>query len=385
MRPLGTRGTQGNFRGHRALRLASVGQHAVAIDLSRFPSTRYRGSKRKIIPWLWGCFQQLDFTSALDVFGGTGSVSYLLKRMGKEVTYNDYLKFNHLVGLALIENDQTVLNQSDIDAALAPVSKLPRNFVRDTFKGVYFTDEENKWIDNVVARISSLKNKPSELAYKRALLYYGLFQGCLIKRPFNLFHRRNLYLRTANVKRAFGNKTSWDRSFSEYFFTFCMEASTAVFKGARPCRAIRHNAVDIPDKSYDLVYIDPPYLTKDGDNESSDYRRSYHFLEGLCDYDRWNELIDHETLNLRMKQLRPNDWLDPQKHSKAFDALFEKFRQSIIVVSYKKFGVPSIDTLIRILKRHGRRVRSQSRHYKYALNHQNGSAELNREVLLIAE
>jgi len=82
---------------------------------------------------------------------------------------------------------------------------------------------------------------------------------------------------------------------------------------------------------------------------------------------------------------RSNDWVDPEKNGAAFDALFEKFRQSIIVVSYKKFGVPSIDTLIRMFKRHGRKVQSRSRHYKYALNHQNGSAELNREVLLIAE
>jgi hypothetical protein len=64
--------------------------------------------------------------------------------------------------LALIENDQADLNQRDIDAPLAPDPKLPRTFVRDTFKGVYFTDRENMWIDNVFARINSLKNESSE-------------------------------------------------------------------------------------------------------------------------------------------------------------------------------------------------------------------------------
>lgn len=355
------------------------------LEISEFPSTRYRGSKRKIIPWLWTSFEQLDFTSALDVFGGTASVSYLLKKMGKAVTYNDYLNFNYLIGLALIENDHTVLTSKDVEKALTPLAAArTRNFVRETFKGIYFTDGENQWIDNVIARIHNLGNESSEVTYKRALLHYGLFQSCLIKRPFNLFHRRNLYLRTADVDRGFGNKSSWDRRFRDYFFSFCTEASRAVFKGAKPCRAIRHDAEDIPNRSYDLVYIDPPYLTKTGDNETSDYRRSYHFLEGLCDYGQWTDLIDYETPNLRMKR-RSNDWVDPEKNGAAFDALFEKFRQSIIVVSYKKFGVPSIDTLIRMFKRHGRKVQSRSRHYKYALNHQNGSAELNREVLLIAE
>ena len=69
----------------------------------------------------------------------------------------------------------------------------------------------------------------------------------------------------------------------------------------------------------------------------------------------------------------------------ALDALFETFKNSTLVISYKRFGVPCIDTLVRMLKKHGRKVRSFSRHYKYALNHQNGEAHLNREVLLIAE
>ena len=163
-----------------------------------------------------------------------------------------------------------------------------------------------------------------------------------------------------------------------------MEASDAVFKGAKPCGAMRFDAKDLPNKSYDLVYIDPPYLTTTGDNETSDYRRSYHFLEGLCNYNSWDDLIDYRTPNFRMKP-QANDWVNPEANSEAFDALFEQFKRSTIVVSYKKFGTPSIDTLIRMFRRHGRKVRSRSRHYKYALNHQNGSAELNREVLLIAD
>jgi adenine-specific DNA-methyltransferase len=355
------------------------------IDLTSFPSTRYQGSKRKIVPWLWTHFRELDFSSALDVFGGTGSVSYLLKRMGKEVTYNDYLHFNHLIGTALIANDKTILAQKDIDATLTPIPNLSRHFVSDAFKGMYFTRRENEWIDNVVTRIRDLKGKPAELSYKRALLYYALFQSCLIKRPFNLFHRPNLYLRLANVKRQFGNKTSWEIPFTDRFVRFCNEANKSVFRGALPCRAVRHKALDIPQGSYDLVYVDPPYLAKDGDNETSDYRRCYHFLEGLCKYERWGSLINYESPTLRLKDFSPNEWIDRNKQGQALDSLLEKFDKSIIVLSYKKFGVPSIDTLIRMLKRHGKTVRSHSRHYKYALNHQNGTAALNREVLLIAE
>jgi len=355
------------------------------VELREFPSTRYQGSKRKITPWLWDCLRELDFSSALDVFGGTGTVSYLLKKMGKRVTYNDILQFNHEIGLAIIENDNVILEQKDIDRVQLSAPKAKHHFVRNTFRGVYFTDEENEWIDNVITHINRLEFEPKEKIYKRALLYYGLFQSCLIKRPFNLFHRRNLYLRFAGVSREFGNKTSWDKPFNEHFARFCAEANKLVFRARKHCRAIRYDALELPDARYDLVYIDPPYLTKDGANESSNYLKCYHFLEGLCNYDIWSNLIDYDSPNLRLKQTYANKWINCDQNTKAFDALFEKFAESIIVVSYKKFGVPSIDTLIRMLKRHGKRVRSHSRHYKYALNHQNGEAKLNREVILTAE
>ena len=74
-----------------------------------FPSTRFQGSKLKIVDWIWDAIEDLSFDTALDAFGGTGSVAYLLKSKGKQVTYNDILKFNWYIGTALIENDQVRL------------------------------------------------------------------------------------------------------------------------------------------------------------------------------------------------------------------------------------------------------------------------------------
>jgi adenine-specific DNA-methyltransferase len=61
------------------------------VDLKEFPTTRYRGSKRKILPWIYNNLSGLEYESVSDLFGGTGSVSYLFKRMGKKVIYNDHL------------------------------------------------------------------------------------------------------------------------------------------------------------------------------------------------------------------------------------------------------------------------------------------------------
>jgi len=239
----------------------------------------------------WSNLQNLDFSSALDVFGGTGSVSYLLKRMGKEVTYNDYLRFNHHIGMAIIENDDTLLNQRDIDAILKPSPRTARHFVRDTFKGVYFTDEENTWIDNAVDQIRNIKAEPSILIYKQSLLYYGLFQSCLIKRPFNLFHRQQFAPEVSKREAGVWKQNHLDRDFNGLFAKFCLEASRSVFKGTRPCKAICCDALEISNTNHDLVYVDPPYFRKDARTETMDYLKSYHFLEGICAYDCWSDLL----------------------------------------------------------------------------------------------
>ena len=70
------------------------------------PSTRYQGSKYKIIKWIDYYTKDLKFNSVLDAFGGTGCVGYMFKKNGKQVFYNDSLKFNYYIGLAIIENSK---------------------------------------------------------------------------------------------------------------------------------------------------------------------------------------------------------------------------------------------------------------------------------------
>ncbi len=74
-----------------------------------FPGTRYQGSKNKILNWIAYSTKDLKFKSVLDSFGGTGSVGYMFKKQGKQVFYNDYLKFNYIIGLALVENNNAFL------------------------------------------------------------------------------------------------------------------------------------------------------------------------------------------------------------------------------------------------------------------------------------
>jgi len=339
---------------------------------AEFPSTRYQGSKAKLVDWIWEQIGHLHFTTCLDAFGGTGVVAYRFKREGKLVTYNDLLRFNYFIGRALIENDSIRLDPEEVDWLLQrhPEIAYPR-FIEDTFSDIYYTDEENTWIDQMVTNIRQLGDP-----FKFALAFFALCQACIVKRPFNLFHRKNLYMRFAEVERSFGNKASWDRPFDEWFRLFVGEANHAVFDNGHRNLALNFDAIDVPGE-YDLVYIDTPYISKSG--SAVDYLSFYHFLEGLTMYDKWGQQVDRRSKHRRLKP-RPNEWTDKKRIHGAFDRLFRRYQKSIIVVSYRSDGIPSESQMVSLLKRYKRKVRIEHfGQYKYVLSTNSGS----KEILLI--
>ena len=357
---------------------------ALDLILKEFPVTRYQGSKRKILPWIHSVLieKKIEFDTALDAFGGTGMVSYLFKKMGKSVTYNDSLRFNFLIGRALIENSSYKINEVELNRILSHNS--PNRFIQNTFKGIYFLDDENLWIDHLIEGIeTTFSDSSAESDMKKAIAYYALFQACIIKRPFNLFHRKNLNLRTNVVERTFGNKTTWERPFSELFVKFITEANCSVFDNNKICKATNQSAFELDPYGYDLVYMDPPYYSQNGSHETANYLKCYHFLEGIANYESWEKLLDVNTPNLRFLNVNDNKDFQIKNIYGNFEELLIKYRKSKIVFSYKNGGLPSVDYIMKIMKKIKSNVYRTSIHYKYALNHQNGDASKNREVLII--
>lgn len=340
----------------------------------KFPSTRFQGSKTKLLSQIWEHLKDIKFESAVDLFGGTGSVGYMLKSKGKQVFYNDYLKCNYLTGLALIENSKEILDENDIDFILSVHSNIDYpDFIQKTFQDTYFTDQENKWLDIVSTNIRQIENK-----YKQALAYYALFQSCIIKRPYNLFHRKNLYVRFANVERSFGNKITWDKPFEDHFINFVKEANDAVFDNKQKNKALNSDAMELETKA-DLVYIDTPYVSTKG--SAVDYLDFYHFLEGISDYTNWYSKVDYKSKHRKFKTEK-SIWADKKRITEAFENLFKKYKDSILVVSYRSDGIPTPEELVTMLKKYKKQVKEVFRSdYKYALS-KNGDS---KEILIIAK
>jgi len=145
--------------------------------------------------------------------------------MDKTVYSNDLLNFNFEVSKALIENNNVKISDKDFKEIITRKDNFSYDFfIKDNFNDIYFLYEENEWLDIVVQNIYHIKNQ-----YKRAMFFWALFQACLSKRPYNLFHRKKLYIRTAEVERKFGNKATWEKPFEEHFYKFIQEINNAFF------------------------------------------------------------------------------------------------------------------------------------------------------------
>lgn len=342
----------------------------------QYPSTRYSGSKRRFLNWIWTCVKNFKFESVLDVFGGTGSVSLMFKLNGKHVFYNDLLKFNQIIGTAIIENDETKISENDLNKVLTFGRNDYPDFIQREFKDIFFLDDENLWLDKVITNISQVKDR-----YKRSILMAGLFQACLAKRPFNLFHRANLYIRTNSVKRSFGNKTTWDRPFPELFRRYIYEYNKAVFSNGKMNKVIGgYDALSIPN-GVDLVYLDPPYFSADS-TQGTNYLTFYHFLEGLSDYRTWFNKIKHsQDKTKKIKDTAEiHHFTQREEIYTSFSKLIENFQNSIIVLSYQDNGIPSKEEIIDIIKKYKKRIKVFEKEHRYVL-----SNKIRKELLFIAK
>jgi adenine-specific DNA methylase len=341
-----------------------------------YPSTRYAGSKRRFLDWIWQHVKDLKFNSALDVFGGTASVSLLFKRYKKSVHYNDILKFNQIIGKAIIENDSIIVTDDDIEKVLNVSKGDYPNFIQKHYRGIFFLDHENIWLDRVITNIRAVRNP-----YKRSILLASLFQACLAKRPFNLFHRANLYLRTSEVKRTFGNKTTWERPFAELFKRYVAEYNKAVFSNGKKNRVVGgFDALYVPN-GVDLVYCDPPYFASDS-SQGTDYLSFYHFLEGLANYSKWEKNLNWN--GSLYPKYSGNDnikrFCKKADITSTFQNLIERFQDNIVVLSYQSGGTPTKSEIIEMFHSVGKKVKVYEKPHRYVL-----SSKQKRELLFIAK
>jgi adenine-specific DNA-methyltransferase len=344
-----------------ALQLSSLSIGDAGPLIAEFPRTRFYGSKRRLLNWIHLSLKDLTFDTVLDGFGGTASVSLLFRAMGKKVTFHDGLLCNTIAANALLTTAIAARDVHDMTNFINSIKPI-RGFVSETFSGMYYTDSENRWLDGAALAIHR-ETDP----VRRSVYFYCLFQACLKKRPFNLFHRANLNLRlNQNVARSFGNWVTWERSFPSLMKAAITDLTSLPAVPSHPAKILSHGDITRVGGDFDLVYLDPPYVNKS--KVTDDYMQRYHFLEGLSKYPDWKRQLDTAS---PLKALRSypyiSQWQDRRQFKDRLFTVISTHKRSTVVLSYLADAVPSRSQILAHFKANFKRVRVHTKQLGHAL------------------
>jgi adenine-specific DNA methylase len=319
----------------------------------RFPGTRFMGSKNKIIRDIWSILKDYDFYSFFDAFAGSNVVGYFMKAKGKKVVTNDFMAISYITAKAIIENSQTILENENIDFLLNNYNEA--NFISRTFKDLYFSEEDNLFLDKVRNNISLLSNQ-----YKQALAIASLVRACMKKRPRGIF--------TFIGQRYDDGREDLRKSLNAHFIENVSNFNKAVFDNDTSCKAYNSLAQNLRI-SADLVYFDPPYFTPNSDN---DYVRRYHFVEGLAK--NWEGLVIQDNTITKKFKSYESPFSRRDEVYTALDKLIKKHICSIIAISYSSNSIPTKPEIIELLKKYKDEVVVHEIDHLYSFGNQNHKA-----------
>ncbi|MBP5495720.1 MAG: DNA adenine methylase [Bacteroidales bacterium] len=130
----------------------------------RFPEPQYLGAKFIHRGWIAKYIPESADT-VLDAFGGSQSVAYMMKQLGKRTLTNDFMSFNNHIGKALVENPSITLSSEDTNLLFAENSNPEAfNLMESLFTDLFFTREEAAFADSFRSNVSKLDNP-----YKQSL------------------------------------------------------------------------------------------------------------------------------------------------------------------------------------------------------------------------
>ncbi len=316
--------------------------------VAEYPELRYMGSKRRLLPWIHGVLRGLDFQTAADPFVGSGCVAYLLKAMGKRVMASDFLNFPAVLAAATIANGKHQLDRHAVKMLLRPRSNCP-NFIEKTFTGIFYTPDDLRFLDRISANIEKLE-QPQQQALARA----ALIRSCLKKQP------RGVFTVSGDLSRYDDGRRDLRLSMEEHFMEQVEAFNGVVFDNGQKNTVRRADVFSMQPKGVDLVYLDPPYVPRADDNC---YMKRYHFLEGLSCY--WKGVCIMEETKVKKIEKPHTPFSYRRSAIKAFDRLFQIYRDSIIVLSYSSNGFPDREILEDLLRRYKGTVTAYEKPHRY--------------------
>ena len=242
----------------------------------------------------------------------------MFKVQGKTVISNDYMSMSATFTKAMVENNNVTLPLNEAKSLLV-THKESDHFVASTFKDLYYTDDENDLVDTLRTNIAGIHDQ-----YKRAIAMTALIRACTKKRP------RGIFTYTGN--RYDDGRKDLQKTLAQQFLEAVDAVNKAVFDNGKPNKSRNGDAMDLRIEQADLVYIDPPQTKK-----FKSYPTPFSTRKGAAD---------------------------------AFDRLFKKFANSVLIVSYSSNSLPTQDEMVAIMAKYKKHVEVVPVDYKYSFGNQ---------------
>jgi DNA adenine methylase len=298
-----------------------------------YPTTRYMGSKTKLLDAIWTAARPFETDTVVDLFSGSGVVGYMFKAQGKRVISNDHMAMSAGFTRAMVQNSDVTLAPAAARQLLVAEGEID-SFVRDTFSGLYYSPDDELAIDVLRTNIRALPQSA-----ERDIALAALMRACMKKRARGIFTYTGL--------RYDDGRKDLQTSLADHFLNAVDAVNGAVFSNGAESVARHGDAMDCPIPEGALVYMDPPYWSPLSDNE---YVRRYHFIEGLAR--DWQGV----EIQVHTKTRKFKSYETPFKTragaTTAFDVLLERCAGCPVIISYSSNSEPTLEEMKKIIGRH---------------------------------
>ena len=274
---------------------------------------RYIGSKARMLNFIADTIkkEKIEFSSFLDLFGGTGIVGDFFNNQKTKIYVNDLLKSNYLSYLAWFGSEK--IDKKKIESYIEKynsLSSLEENYFSINFSDTYFSRDNCKKIGFIREDIEEnyLSNKLN--TRERAILITSLLYA--MDKIANTVGHYDAYRKNGNLDKKLelcmlDLKSNTNNKNNKIF----NEDANELVKNIKA----------------DVVYIDPPY-------NSRQYSDAYHLLENVAMWEK-NEVRGvakkMDSNGIKSKYCSVSAPL-------AFKDLIENINAKYIIVSYNNMG-----------------------------------------------
>lgn len=327
---------------------------------------KYLGSKYKLMPMLFEKMNQhikKDYTTLLDLFGGTGSSTFFFQNKNFEVIINDFLVSNFIIYNAFFGSQEVCEKKIKLVFEYIKFELKPiNNWFTKLYKNKYFS---NKDIEKIAAIREFIKNENIYSLNERekdVILASLLFSS---DRAANSMGHYDVY-----IKREIMDK---------------FEFKLVDFKSAKVAKGIYCEDANklIKEIKSDILYLDPPY-------NSRQYSNLYHILETLVN---WKEEDDYYGVALKSTKSTKSSDYSTSKAKESMLNLILNADTKMIAISYNNFDSNNsrseskikLDELILMLETRGKVSVYEIPYKMYASNNKKSNVTEYNEVLLVCD